>query len=221
MSGGNGDGPHGGFLPVGTGYTFGTFQSNCWRRDVAPPTSRWHDSQHGTAHQIQWSQPMTTASLRRCLIALLLAGFVGCGGESETPRQTAESKPPDQEEKEAIAAMEELGATIESLGPGGGINVSFTNKTPTDAALVRLKRLTNLEWLSLGDTNVTDAELVHVEGLTNLTNLYLYDTKITDAGLVHLKGLTSLKILDLGGSKVTDEGVEALQTALPNCTIVG
>ena len=163
---------------------------------------------------------MTTASVRRCLIALLLVGFVGCGRESKTPKQTAESKPPDQEEKEAIAAIEELGATIESLGPGGGISVSFTNKAPTDAALVHLKRLTNLEWLSLGNTNVTDAGLVHVKGLTNLTNMYLYDTKITDAGLVHLKELTSLELLDLGGSKVTDEGVNALQTALPNCTIV-
>ena len=163
---------------------------------------------------------MTTASLRRCLIALFLVGFMGCGGEPKTPKQAAESNPPDQKEKEAIAAIEELGGTVESLGPGAGINVSFTNETPTDAALVHLKQLTNLEWLSLGNTNVTDAGLVHVEGLTNLTNVYLYDTEVTDAGLVHLKGLTNLKMLDLGGSNVTDEGVNELQTALPNCTIV-
>ena len=163
---------------------------------------------------------MTSASMKRCLIVALLVGFVGCGRDSNTPNQTAESNPPNQEEQEAMAAIEKLGGTVESLGPGGGINVSFTDKTPTDAALVHLKRLTNLEWLSLGSTNVADADLVHVKGLTNLTNLYLYDTKITDAGLVHLNGLTSLKMLDLGGSEVTDEGVKKLRAALPDCTIV-
>ena len=163
---------------------------------------------------------MTTASQRRHLIVPLFVAFLGCGGESTTRNQAAESSPPDQEEKAAIAAIEKLGATIESLGPGGGINVSFTSETPTNAALVHLKQLPNIEWLSLGNTDVTDADLVHVKELTNLTNVYLYDTSITDAGLVHLEGLTSLKMLDLGGSKVTDDGVKALQTALPNCTIV-
>ena len=103
----------------------------------------------------------------------------------------------------------------------------------TDAGLVHLKGLTNLEVLSLEGTQVTDAGLVHLKRLTNLRWLDLSDTQVTDAGLVHLKGLTNLgrpvhlkgndltnlARLSLGNTEVTDAGVEKLQQALPNCTI--
>ena len=50
------------------------------------------------------------------------------------------------------------------------------------------------------DPQVTDARLIHLKGLTNLETLELGDTKITDAGLVNLKGLTKLKMLNLGNT---------------------
>ena len=40
---------------------------------------------------------------------------------------------------------------------------------------------------------MTDAGLVHLKGLTQLQWLDLAETKVTDAGLVHLKGLTQLQ----------------------------
>src|SRR4029077_19446304 len=46
---------------------------------------------------------------------------------------------------------------------------------------------------------VTDAGLVNLKGLTDLNHLNLGGTDVTDAGLVHLKGLTNLKFLNLGG----------------------
>ena len=79
--------------------------------------------------------------------------------------------------------------------------------------------MTNLETLSLVNTQITDAGLQHLKGLTKLRELRLY-TQITDAGLEHLEGLTNLESLFLGGTHLTDEGVKQLGKALPNCDIV-
>ena len=45
---------------------------------------------------------------------------------------------------------------------------------------------------------MTDAGLVHLKGLTQLQDLVLYATKVTDVGLKNLKGLTKLQSLELG-----------------------
>ena len=80
-------------------------------------------------------------------------------------------------------------------------------------------QLLKLDYLFLGFTKVSDAGLVHLKGMANLETLILSDTKVTDAGLVHLKTLTNLRDLDLRNTKVTDEGVKGLQVALPKCQI--
>ena len=77
----------------------------------------------------------------------------------------------------------------------------------TDAGLVHLARLANLTKLTLGNTPITDAGLTHLKGLTNLQTLSLYGTRITDAGLVHLTGLTNLQKLYLDGTRITDAGL--------------
>ena len=74
--------------------------------------------------------------------------------------------------------------------------------------------------LDLSATKVTDAGLVHLEGLTQLQTLNLGATSITDAGLAHLEGLTQLHELDLSSTKVTDAGVAELKKALPEVAIV-
>ena len=80
--------------------------------------------------------------------------------------------------------------------------------------------MTNLETLGLsGCEQITDAGLVHLKGLTNLQSLFLMKTQITDAGLVHLKELTNLQDLNLIETPITDSGVAELQKALPNCLI--
>ena len=49
----------------------------------------------------------------------------------------------------------------------------------------------------LAGTKVTDAGLVHLKGLAQLQSLDLMEHQVTDAGLEHLKGLTQLQSLDL------------------------
>jgi len=95
----------------------------------------------------------------------------------------------------------------------------LSNTQITNAGLVHLKGLTNLDTLILTNTKITDAGLVHLKDLTNLIWLDLSHTQITDAGLEHLKELTNPLYLNLNFTQLTDEGVKKLRQALPNCTI--
>ena len=143
--------------------------------------------------------------MKRLLGLLLVMGMVGCGGGEEDP----------------VSALEEIGARIKRNEQGEVTNVVITGVSRfTDAEMVHLKNLINLQGLRLQKTKVTDAGLVHLKGLINLKNLNLYGTKVTDAGLVHLRGLTNLQTLCLTPSQnFTDAGVAELQNALPNCDI--
>ena len=119
-----------------------------------------------------------------------------------------------QIEKTAIAYFKKLGrkVTVYEERPGKPVKQLTLNATDiTDAGLVHLKGLTNLQHLHLQNTQVADAGLVHLKGLTNLSTLGLEHTKISDAGLVHLKGLTSLKSLLLDKTKITDAGLVHLK----------
>ena len=102
------------------------------------------------------------------------------------------------------------------------------NRRITDAGLVYVGELSNLEHLSLDHTSITGAGLVHLKALTNLTFLSLrrlgqvtelYGTEVTDAQLENFKGLSKLQRLHLEGTGVTDDGVKKLRRALPNCKI--
>ena len=74
---------------------------------------------------------------------------------------------------------------------GNAITVLALGNLPiSDAGLVHLEVLKNLEGLGLGDVGLGlgDTGLAHDTGL------------VTDAGLVHLKDFTKLKALDLCGT---------------------
>jgi len=73
--------------------------------------------------------------------------------------------------------------------------------------------------LVLRGSGVTDAGLVHLKGLTDLEWLALDGRQVTDAGLDHLKGLTNLEHLRLYGTKVTEKGAASLQHVLPKAKI--
>ena len=141
----------------------------------------------------------------RVLLAVVLVGVVGCGGSSPpgggsvpTPEgsQGKTDKPPAQTAAaDPVAALKKLGANIERNEQGEVVEVS------------------------LRGTKITDAGLVHLKGLTELQKLNLSRSNITDAGLVHLKGLTGLVALDVGNTKITDAGIAELKKALPKCSV--
>ena len=77
----------------------------------------------------------------------------------------------------------------------------------TDAGLVHLKSLQQLQTLFLLSQKITDAGLVHLKSLQQLQELILLSPEITDAGLVHLKSLQQLQELFLGSPQIMDAGL--------------
>ena len=80
----------------------------------------------------------------------------------------------------------------------------------TDASLVNLNRLSQLQSLDLGGSKITDSGLKHLNGLCQLLYLNLSSTQISDGGLGNLKGLDQLQQLDLGSTQITDAGLSCL-----------
>jgi len=81
----------------------------------------------------------------------------------------------------------------------------------TDTGLVNLKHLKQLQWLLLGHTQVTDAGLVNFKELKQLQGLDLDATQVADAGLVNLKCLDQLQWLNLDGTHITNAGLANLK----------
>ena len=92
---------------------------------------------------------------------------------------------------------------------GHVVSVSLPDKP--DAVCEQVGRLTRLERLTFGYSQLGDAGLAHLRGLTNLTYLDLRGTKVTDAGLANLKRMTSLKCIDLSDTQVSDAGLAHLK----------
>jgi hypothetical protein len=90
-------------------------------------------------------------------------------------------------------------------------DVSLYGESISDAVMVHLEGLSQLESLQSANNQVTDAGLVHLQGLRQLKSLYLEGTQVTDAGLVHLEGLSQLESLYLVGTQVTDAGLVHLE----------
>lgn len=80
----------------------------------------------------------------------------------------------------------------------------------TDADLVHLVPLTDLQRLNIQHMQITNDGLVYLQGLTNLRYLVLNE-EITDAGLVHLANLKRLEWLCLAQTKLTGDGLKHLQ----------
>lgn len=89
----------------------------------------------------------------------------------------------------------------------------------SNAGLAQLSGLKNLVQLNLGDTSISNGGLPHLRGLKNLVLLDLQNTTIEDDGLEHLKGLKNLEYLNLRFSYVSETGASKLKALLPRCDI--
>jgi hypothetical protein len=74
-----------------------------------------------------------------------------------------------------------------------------------DDGLRHLRRLPDVTWLSLEDSQVTDAGLVHVAALKNLQNIYFGHSRVTGPGLVQIKQLKNLYHLSLRYMPIEDK----------------
>jgi uncharacterized protein (TIGR03067 family) len=170
----------------------------------------------------------------RVLLGLLMVGIAGCGegssppgdvaapsspavtpvkaenAEADGPKPKADKPPAQAADDDPVAALKKLGAKIER-NEQGEVLVYLVDTEITDAGLVHLKSLANLQSLALQSTKITDAGLVHLQGLTNLQTLGLSCPKITDAGMADISGIQSLQALRIGNTQITDAGLAHLQ----------
>lgn len=113
-------------------------------------------------------------TMKKTLVILLLSLIIGCGESEQTQTQpgsdTAQNQqqpmaeqPSAETEAEAIAALEQLGATIGKDENGNVISLNLIGTKITDAGLLRLKKLTKLQRLVLDFTKVTDAGVADLQ----------------------------------------------------------
>jgi hypothetical protein len=144
----------------------------------------------------------------RVLLAVLLVA--GTGVADDGPSSFDEGTSPVQVRTDAIGSTDDPPAAA-----GDASAVAALKKL---GARIKQDDQGNVVELNLSRSKITDAGLLHLKGLPNLQTLSL-PKQITDAGLVHLRGLTNLQVLDVKNTQATDAGIAELQKALPNCKI--
>jgi len=90
-------------------------------------------------------------------------------------------------------------------------SLTLTNAPITDQGLSLLGSKITITNLVLVDTPITDEGLGFIARLSNLQVLKTSNTRITDQGLPHLRQLTNLKELHLCGAQITSAGVRQLK----------
>ena len=101
---------------------------------------------------------------------------------------------------------------VDQTRPGRPVvGVELSRSAVTDADLVLLEALPELEVLDLRLTSVGDAGVAHLRGTKALRFLNLFRTRLTDTGLDHLAGSAGLETLLVGGTQVTDVGLARLK----------
>ena len=104
-----------------------------------------------------------------------------------------------------ILEIQKLGGRV-TLRSGKADRVHIRKSwTGGDDGLKLLRRLPDVTWLSLEDSQVTDTGLVHVAELKNLKYIYFGHSRVKGPGLVHLKQLKNLYHLSLRYMPVEDK----------------
>ncbi len=133
-------------------------------------------------------------------------------GYNATGSPVLSLKVPAPDEK-AVAALQSVGLLVNPVAVEQNLlEVSAVNaKDFSDAKVALLTPLAQqIIWLKLGNTQITDATLIKIAKLKNLNKLHLEYTAIGDAGLKNLHDLPYLEYLNLIGTKVTDAGLQSL-----------
>ncbi|MEX1232614.1 MAG: M56 family metallopeptidase [Planctomycetaceae bacterium] len=96
----------------------------------------------------------------------------------------------------------------------------FGTHDVTDAGMVHLANLKQLQELSLADANITDGGIQNLSKLENLIVLDLRGTKITNGGLMHFQNLKKLDRLIVLGTNVDENGADRLKVDLPMAKVL-
>ena len=148
----------------------------------------------------------------RVLLAVVLVGIVGCGGEDNSPDDVAAPSSP------AVTPVKAENAEADGPKPKADKPPAQTAAADPVAALKKLGA--KIERNEQGEVVEVSLRLSKKSTFAGRTMHRHQSTKITDAGLVHLKGLTKLQTLNLFAcDKITDAGIAELKKALPKCSV--
>lgn len=93
--------------------------------------------------------------MKRLLWLLLVVGMVECGkSEQSEIDPSGRNEPIAPSQREAVVALEKLGAEVETDPNGKARSVMFLNAKINDADLEPLKELTNLIHLSIENSGI-------------------------------------------------------------------
>jgi len=115
--------------------------------------------------------------------------------------------------EKAVTSLKSAGLLVNAVAAEQNfLEVSAVNASEfSDTKVALLTPLAEqIIWLKLGDTKITDASMVEIAKLKNLNKLHLEYTAVSDAGLTNLQNLPYLEYLNLVGTKVTDAGLQSL-----------
>jgi len=144
-------------------------------------------------------------------IAAASAALKGLTATSQTRREEV-GQTVDDINRSAATVLSLLENILEWPRIQAGQKLDLLGMDITDRDLGYLvTALDSLRFLSLAKTRITDAGLMHLKGLKDLQELHLDGTAITDAGLDLLADLQGLQILDLKDTKITDSGLARLR----------
>jgi hypothetical protein len=120
----------------------------------------------------------------------------------------------------SLAGLNHLrGLDLARLGHYRLAQYGLEQKVLSDACLVHLRKLPQLESLTLAGNRITDAGLPQIAGFANLKELDLVATEVSDAGLKYIQGMKNLSRVNLAATRVTKAGVTKLQDARPDLEI--
>jgi len=150
---------------------------------------------------------------------------------AQAPRAATEGLTPAV--KEVVEAMERAGGTVR-VDAGRAVAVNLDKIADPEPLLPLLRKLPDLEELSIRNKKFDDHGMARLKGLPKVTALIVSfssvgddglkvlgslprlhtfqarSTKVTDAGLAHLQDPVGLEVLVLGGNDITDAGVARL-----------
>ncbi len=91
----------------------------------------------------------------------------------------------------------------------------------TDAGMEALNQMPRLTWLDVSNTGISDKGLLAWKKPANLRLLRAsFNPKLTDASLGGLVDLSDPQVLEFAGTKVTPAGAETLRQRFPRCSVV-
>ena len=171
--------------------------------------------------------------MKQILFLIVVLALIGCGKKKTSEPQTnlpaapkAQVKNPEPTPSIPVnlddpivekAVRDELNKPSGELTKADLRSVEWVKlgRKITNEGLKELVKLTNLNRLSLINSNITDADLKEVAKLKNLSHLFFDNCiKITDAGLKEVAKMKNLTVLALNVHefsepiKITDEGLK-------------